>query len=763
MRSMRATAWGIVIVLWSAFPASVVSQTPSYDQIAARIAGIDPADPKSLGPILTAASEIEAASLTDAQENDLGGQLTAKFNDWIRGRVDEIDPTVPGSLKDIFDIQTVQRTSAYEDYTDEATKAYKHEQLGAKFNEWVRNRVDEIDPSVPDSLKDFFDLQLIQNTPKYGEFATQETDQYKHEQMGQKFNEWVRNRVDEIDPSDPNSLRAFFELQVIQNTEKYEEFATPETHEYKEAQMREKFNEWVRNRVDDLDPNDPGFLGEIEKLRVVQLSEKYDKFATAETRDYKESRIRDKFGRFVRDLTDQLDPLVPTFARDLADLRILQESDLYDIFCPAADRAYKEEQVSLKLSGPPGAPPLVAAAWPESGMADVSIRRPMMIAFDQPMIPESIPGAVVITPPLPFTVTGMDNGHVWLVHPDPSWAPSTGYSVLVTPDAMSQSGFPLAGPVEILFQTQPPGTPPEVISTFPQEGDPEASGGAAIEIRFDQPMWPPSLEGNLALSPPTPHAASWCDGDTLLVIQPLQPLLSDQAYQVEIAAGVESASGVPLPEPFRLGFFTGIHGLAWALGSLPPDGQTEIPANHPIEVVFNRPMDTASVENALRIDPPIEFVPLWFETGYVLQIEPVYSLEPGTTYSITIDDSAVTTFGSPLAGGYAFGFTTADAIYPQPLRLDIVQTETGIEILADPGDMHEYLVSFAPGETLPVPLFRSEEVETLQDMIDAYLAGSPSEPPIWSTEYDPSARAARYPDPLPEGATVGFFKAILEY
>ncbi len=151
-------------------------------------------------------------------------------------------------------MQAVQGTSEYEEYTDPQTKQYKEEQMGKKFNEWVRNRVDEINPTNPNDLKYFFWLQTIQQTEKYDELATDDTKQYKEEQMGEKFNEWVRNRVDEINPTNPNDLKYFFWLQTIQQTEKYDEFATPETHNYKESQLRQKFNEWVENILTDLTP-----------------------------------------------------------------------------------------------------------------------------------------------------------------------------------------------------------------------------------------------------------------------------------------------------------------------------------------------------------------------------------------------------------------------------------------------------------------------------------------------------------------------------
>jgi len=202
-------------------PQPTPQPSPAAQGISGEIAGINPAEPTALASLLTASQELNAAqnegTVSQEEGEELGEALGDKFSDWVRNLVDEIDPTDLGNLKPFWDLQRIQGLDEYERHCDPETRDYKEEQMGQKFNDYIRNWVDQIDPSDPASIKDIFLLQKIQHCKKYAELATLETHDYKEEQMGEKFNEWVRNRVDEIDPTDPASIKDIVVLLKIQN------------------------------------------------------------------------------------------------------------------------------------------------------------------------------------------------------------------------------------------------------------------------------------------------------------------------------------------------------------------------------------------------------------------------------------------------------------------------------------------------------------------------------------------------------------------
>lgn len=635
----------------------------AYINLSDSITNLDAADPFSLAQILSAVLDIEYARsedlVTEAEAADLEGELTDKFDFWIRVTVDGIDPTQPKSIKDFFNLQAVQRTGEYDDLVSPATKQYKEEQMTEKFNQWIRTRVDEINPQDQGALKDMFDLQVVQRTAKYEELAATGTKQYKEEQMGEKLNDWVRNQVDEIDPSNPDHLKEFFWMQKIQANEKYDRFATPETHEYKERQMKQKFNEWIEARVNDLDPNDPDFLEDLEMLRVIQRSDKYAKFITRFMHEWKENSLKEKMADYVTNLVDALNPVAFTFWQDVADLAIFQLSDVYQEFCPEITKQDKQEQLARMITQPSGLPPMVAGVYPQHGQIEAPLSSLVMIVFDQPMETTSLERAIKVSPTMPYDLVALtEESFIALLVPNQLLDELITYTVTVNEEATSMAGLQLMRTYEFSFRTGEAGSAPRVIASLPEDGTVAEMAGDPVVINFDQPMLPLSAESAITISPACDYSIVWTDNDTRAIIQSHYPLAVNTDYEVTVGSSAQSADGVPLGEDYRFGFNTGIMNLPQVLGTLPHTEQVGIPANHPLQIVFDRSMDITSVESLIEISPHFEYRTSWYEADMVLEISPLSHLSADTVYTITFSQGALSSFGLPMADDFVFSFTT---------------------------------------------------------------------------------------------------------
>jgi len=96
------------------------------------------------------------------------------------------------------------------------------------------------------------------------------------------------------------------------------------------------------------------------------------------------------------------------------------------------------------------------------------------------------------------------------------------------------------------------------------------------------------------------------------------------------------------------------------MATTPPDGQADMPSNHPIEIAFSWPMDPDSVEAALEISPAINYSNEWREGNFVLTIKPITTLAADTVYTIKLDATAMSADGIPLGSAFSFSFTTSD-------------------------------------------------------------------------------------------------------
>lgn len=641
---------------------TIPTESEESKKLSGEIDGIDPTKPTSLATLFTADDAINKSvgdgDLTGDEAAKLEGDLKAKFGEWVRSRVDEIDPADADALKEFFDLQYVQRTSEYDRLADQTTKQYKHEQMGDKFNQWITNRVNEIDPNDPDSLKYFFWLQVVQATDKYDELITTDTHNYKEETMGTKFNEWILNRVSEIDTSDPSSLEDFYKLQTIQATEKYEKFATTETHGYKEQQLSDKFNEWIMNMVSNLDPDDPDFMEEVEKLRVMQLTDKYEKFATSVTHNSKEGELKTKFGQYVTGLADRITPSSATFMEDLNLLINLQNSDLYNELCP---QAAKDEQVALvrdNLLDWPGDITKVQGVYPEYNQSGVSISQNIIIAFNQPMVTMSVEPEIWIAPALEYSLKWLYGNTVVVLELENPMNYDTRYTIDVIAAVLSIYDTNMAEDIRSIYTTASPGNSPQVIQILPVDGISNASTGSPMQITFDMPMDRESAEWAINVSPTIEYGVMWRDSDTIAVLQCLEPLAFDTEFTVTVDGTTQSVAGEEMGTGYTSSFFTGIHGAPAVTGSIPVNGQTAIPLDYPIQITFDRSMDPDSVESLLTVSPGFEYSTAWYDANFVLQINSSTPLDLNQSYSITIGAEAESAFGQPLGEDYTFSFTT---------------------------------------------------------------------------------------------------------
>jgi hypothetical protein len=93
------------------------------------------------------------------------------------------------------------------------------------------------------------------------------------------------------------------------------------------------------------------------------------------------------------------------------------------------------------------------------------------------------------------------------------------------------------------------------------------------------------------------------------------------------------------------------------IGVRPFPGE-EIPAQAPLEIIFNQEMDRRSVEGALQFTPPLTGQIQWID-GRTARFFPEGGWPSGQKYEVTLGTTALAENGLPLADSYAFTARTA--------------------------------------------------------------------------------------------------------
>ena len=88
----------------------------------------------------------------------------------------------------------------------------------------------------------------------------------------------------------------------------------------------------------------------------------------------------------------------------------------------------------------------------------------------------------------------------------------------------------------------------------------------------------------------------------------------------------------------------------------PADASHDVPITTPIRITFSQPMDAASVEANLRVDPKVEGTLSW--EGEELRFQPRVALAPGAVYSVTLAAGSHDESGRVIDETYAWSFQT---------------------------------------------------------------------------------------------------------
>jgi subtilisin family serine protease len=174
-----------------------------------------------------------------------------------------------------------------------------------------------------------------------------------------------------------------------------------------------------------------------------------------------------------------------------------------------------------------------------------------------------------------------------------------------------------------------------------------------------------------------------------LVLNPQSPMETNSTYTVTIPIGaVKNGTGLDL-RSYSFSFQTHDTIAPQVVSTDPINSSIAVPGSQAIIIVLNEPAKLGSnYANISLMKGTVPVVTAVSVVKNVLTIDPVYSLEKTTTYTVTIPANAVTDLaGNPLAA-LSLGFTTADDVTP-PVYLSVtplpytreVPTDTDITVL----------------------------------------------------------------------------------
>ncbi len=236
--------------------------------------------------------------------------------------------------------------------------------------------------------------------------------------------------------------------------------------------------------------------------------------------------------------------------------------------------------------------------------------------------------------------------------------------------------------------------PPQVIQVTPAPGE-EQPLDAPVQVVFDQPMDPESVQAAFAIEPAVAGDFEWLT-PRVMQFKPRAGFERATRYAVTLEEKARSQAGLPLKAPVQFHFTT--VGFLEVAAVQPADGTEEVATDATITVLFNRPVvPLTAIEDQSNLPQPLTFVPPvrgkgeWLNTS-IYTFTPDEGFEPATTYKARIAAGLTDTTGGVLADDFTWEFTTimpaVVASYPGPNTV-YVSTEPTIYVAFNQPMDHE--------------------------------------------------------------------------
>jgi len=302
------------------------------------------------------------------------------------------------------------------------------------------------------------------------------------------------------------------------------------------------------------------------------------------------------------------------------------------------------------------------------------------LQFNKLMDPGSVDGAVVgISPtacyfsPVQASISWSADQTTIFVTPTSTLANATTY-YLFSENLMDISGNTQQTNFCVTFTTGTGAdtTGPVVQQISPPSGLTGVPINAPVQILFNEPVSAASLEGVTLLQGASvvPTTASLYDGNRGVQLLPNVPLTPGTVYTINVTGVVDITGNVQSSVPsqsFTTGMGTGLV-VPTVVSTNPTNGQTSVPDNTSVQVVFSKPMDPASFDpntTFVLIGPGNVVVPasVTFSPDYKTAIlQPTASLTGGSViYTMHVGYSNTTPLedlGGNAYGSSSFAFKT---------------------------------------------------------------------------------------------------------
>ena len=208
----------------------------------------------------------------------------------------------------------------------------------------------------------------------------------------------------------------------------------------------------------------------------------------------------------------------------------------------------------------PAASPEILSSYPSSDIDSAYLSKPVIINFSHPMDKQSVESAFSISPNSEGQFNWNDGGNVLSFNPLQPFMSNSIYKVTIKDSAESIWGIKLQNDFELVFITKTYDNL-SLLSSYPSDSHMDVPTELTIELRFDGPIDPYSLSGNISFVDIDSNSVSISVDQTgypdgIISFTPTRALEENSNYFIYLKKGIASTDGYSLKFDSNISFTT---------------------------------------------------------------------------------------------------------------------------------------------------------------------------------------------------------------
>ncbi len=300
----------------------------------------------------------------------------------------------------------------------------------------------------------------------------------------------------------------------------------------------------------------------------------------------------------------------------------------------------------------------VSQVLPTDGTTEVQTDGLITVMFNRPVVPlvssgqqADLPQPLVFDPPVSGEGQWVSTS-VYRFVPDQPLQGATNYQISIPAGLEDVTGGVLDETFSWRFST----LSPSVVTIVPEHRVMNVSLTRPMTVTFNMPMEQGVTGAAVSLSPPAPYSLVWSEDSRQVSLVPDGMLDLATDYRLEVAESARSAGGQAALDRTTGSSFSTVLEPA-VLDTEPGSGQTADHFQRGVRIAFASPMDLATLEDRVRIEPAPDRTTYFFnDWDFSLFID--FEMSRNTEYEVTVPGTASDPYGNTIGEDYTWRFTT---------------------------------------------------------------------------------------------------------